>query len=291
MIRLSPGASVESAKEALTTAAREAGNVIGAGGSGIDQFNGYLEWAVTQERRLANAYGSAAIDELLRTQRYWAIQTMSPADYGAALGRFIELELTDRIKRFEDEGKKLDEAGALWQDYPNGARLNAAVLDTNVLMGHATSLKSLDWSRMIDRRPHEPIGLATLSVVLDELDSLKTAPGTMTNVAGESYPRRSLAQRALNELNGTFPDGYRRTQLENTPPHEGPIVPKLFQVLVLDDLDHTRLPTADAEILDRALSLEPFTQSVTVVSYDTNLCFTARSLGLRAKLLNYDETL
>ncbi|GAA4150157.1 PIN domain-containing protein [Leifsonia shinshuensis] len=289
MIRLSPGASVESAKEALTTAARDAGNVIGAGGTGVDRFNGYLDWAVTQERRLANAYSGAAIDDLLRTRRYWAIQTLSPADYGSSLGRFIELELTDRIREFEAEVTKLNEAAALWQEHPNGSLLNCVVLDTNMIMGHATGLASLDWTRMIDRRPHEPIGLATLSVVIDELDSLKTASGNMTNVAGESYPRRSLAQRALNHLNKTFPDKHRRTQLEYTPADAGPIVPRLYQVLVLDDLDHTRLPTADAEILDRALTLEPFTQSVTVVSYDTNLIFTARSLGLEAKLLNHDE--
>ena len=55
-------------------------------------------------------------------------------------------------------------------------------------------------------------------------------------------------------------------------------------MLILDDLDHVRLPSADAEILDQALAIQPFARTVTVASYDSNLIFMARQLGLRAHL-------
>ncbi|MFE4950146.1 PIN domain-containing protein [Leifsonia sp. NPDC056665] len=295
MIRLKPGATVDSALAALGEAKREANNVIGAGYTFRDLFAKYLEWAVNQERRLANAYGPVQIEMLIQTRRYWTIQSIAPDSYGPALSSFIQLELNDRIRQFESTIAALQRSKSTWNvQWAEAAfpeQLHAVVVDTNVFMRHATTIADLDWPAIIGRRPHESIGLVTLSVVIDELDSLKTASGDMTNVGGKTYSRRSLAQRALNHINATFTSDASRVLLREASldPLKG-AVPALQQMLILDDLEHTRLPSADAEIIDQALGIQSFARSATVVSYDSNLVFMARQLELGAHLFTSEPT-
>ncbi len=51
---------------------------------------------------------------------------------------------------------------------------------------------------------------------------------------------------------------------------------------MLEDLDHARLPGNDAEIIDSALRLRPYTADVAVATYDRSMLFRARNAGLKA---------
>jgi len=289
-----PRVDPKAAVDVLVNAAREAGNVLGAGGPAIDLYNGYLAWATAQERLLAGAFSERDVERLLTTRRYWTIQNLDPVAYGASLSSFIALELNARIAAFDAEKRTLERDISLW-NVPStfsafAEHLHAVVVDTNVLMHHRGDLAGLDWSAICDSHPSQSIAITVPAVVVAELDDLKHSNGKMT-IGGVAHERRWLATLALGWLDRTFPDDDQRTLIRPAAVGDDGPITQLYAVLLSDPLGHVALPKADSEIIENALRLTGLAKSVTLASYDSHMIFTARHLGLRAhKLSGPSET-
>ncbi len=286
-VSLNEGTNPTAAVQVLSNAAMQAGNVLGTSASAIDLFNHYLAWATTQERSLANMFPQREVERLLTTRRYWTIQTMDPIAYGAALRDLIHLEVNARVTAFNAAKEALESEIAVWNPAATESsfseQLHAVVVDTNVLMRSKGAPTTTDWSALAGTRPTQSLAITIPAVVIEELDDLKHSNGKMT-FDGESHDRRWLATLALRWLQNLFPsDGQRAVIREAAMGAAGPI-PQLYAVLMFDPLDHISLPKPDSEIIDTALRLQPFAKSVSLVSYDAHMIFTARHLGLRASM-------
>ncbi|MFF1571371.1 PIN domain-containing protein [Leifsonia sp. NPDC058292] len=286
-VELTEGTDPADAVQLLSDAAREAGNVLGAGGAPVDTFNRYLAWAAAQERLLGNLLTQREIERLLTTRRYWAIQAMDPIAYGATMSDLIALEVNGRIAAFNSAKADLEGEIGIWHvqsvDSTFPEDLHAVVVDTNVLMRSKGKLADADWPALSGTHPTQSIAITIPAVVVEELDDLKHSNGKMT-VDGEAHDRKWLATLALGWLQRTFPSDERRTLIREATIGESGAIPRLYAVLMSEPLDHVALPKADSEIIDTAFRLRPLAKSVTLVSYDTHMVFAARHLGLRAAL-------
>ncbi len=259
--------------------------MLGAGGTAIDMFNGYLAWAVAQERMLAGSFPDREVERLLTTRRYWTIQNMDPIAYGASLTALITLELNARMEALEHGRAALENEIAVWNvsstpgTFPE--HLHAVVVDTNVLMRHKGELTGLDWPAIAGTHPTQSIAITVPTVVVAELDDLKHSNGKMT-FGGVAHDRRWLATLALGWLERAFPGVDRRALLRDAAIGDNGPIPQLYAVLQSDPLDHVGLAKADSEIIDNALRLTALAKSVTLASYDNHMIFTARHQGLRA---------
>ncbi len=291
MIRLRSGTDPGAAVKLLADAAREAGNVLGAGGSAVDLTVRYLSWTAAQERMFTGAFSRPDIERLLTTRRYWAIQATDSAST-PFLAAFVTLEVNARIEDFLHEKDALERNVAIWK-VPStqsafAEHLHAIVVDTNVLMQHAGGVLELDLATIADTYPTQSIAITIPAVVVEELDVLKHANGKMT-FGGVAHERRWLATLALGWLDRIFPAEERRVHLHRAVAVAG-VVPPLYAVLLSDEPGHTPLNKADAEIIDSALQLGSFAKTVTLASYDSHMIFAARHLGVRAhKLLEVPE--
>lgn len=250
MVSLRGGANPAAAAQVLANAAREAGNVLGAGGPAIDLFNGYLAWAAGQERLLAGAFLEPEIERLLTTRRYWTIQNMDPIAYGSSLSSFIALELNARVAALEAERLALEREIAVW-NVPStfsafAEHLHAVVVDTNVLMHHRGELLGLDWPKIADTHPTQSIAITVPAVVVAELDDLKHSNGKMT-IGGVAHDRRWLATLALGWLDRTFPDVDQRTLLRPARTGDSGPITQLYAVLLSEPLGHIPLPNNPGE--------------------------------------------
>jgi len=144
-------------------------------------------------------------------------------------------------------------------------------------MLHAEHLKELNWPTTIGTREGRPLALVIPQAVVGELDRLKRSNGAM-KIGGESVSQRSLARRALAVLTGAFPRNTTSHELGDATAGGRP----LHLMLQLDDLSHQPLADTDAEIIDRALSLRPYGESLTLVTGDASMRFRAEHAGLRA---------
>jgi hypothetical protein len=285
MLNLRTGAGLAQSIDVLNEAARSGRDVVGAGGGGVALFNRYLEWASRQERMLASLVTRDELERILATKRYWTIQSLDPIAYGPALTDLITLEVNARVDEFEVEVSLLEAERDLWnvasQASTFGDHLHAVVVDTNVLMTHRTKLEQADWSAIAGKHRLQSIGIAIPSIVVDELDNLKHTNGKMM-IDGVNHERRWLATQALGWLEGAFPGVEQRVLLRRAAMTGASPLPELYAVLTSEPLSHIRLPKADSEIISRALALVPIAKSVTIASYDTNMIFAARRLGLHA---------
>lgn len=285
MVSLRPGVNPSQAARVLADAAREAGNVLGAGGPPIGLFNGYLAWAVAQERMLAGSFPDREVERLLTTRRYWTIQNMDPIAYGASLTALITLELNARMAALERGKVALERDVAVWNvpstpgTFPE--HLHAVVVDTNVLMRHKGEMTELDWPEIAGTHPAQSIAITVPAVVVAELDDLKHSHGKMT-FGGVAHDRRWLATLALGWLERVFPGVERRALIRQAEMGDDGPITQLYAVLQSDPLDHIGLAKVDSEIIDNALRLTALAKSVTLASYDSHMIFTARHLGLRA---------
>jgi len=83
VIALRSAADVNTAIRQLRLTAQEAANVAGgsAGRSPIQIVDHYLVWAENAERMLPNVLDVDLVDDLVHTQRYWALRTARGASH------------------------------------------------------------------------------------------------------------------------------------------------------------------------------------------------------------------
>jgi hypothetical protein len=287
VVQLLPGTTAATAIAVLEEASRTAKNILGVGGSPIEKLNAYRPWSSQQIRALSEQLTPAAIDQVIATPRYWVLQSIDPVAYGApALTDLIDLELNACINALESavDGvrARLGDWGRFgWRPDSGQPGNPAIILDTNVLLQHVHELLTIDWNAGVSVRRGVSLSLGVPMTVVEELDRLKLSTGTM-RIDGEDVPRRTLAKRALNWLDETFPDRHFSNLIRSGAIVDGQPTSDLHAVLMVDDLRRDRLARPDLDILDDAIGLRPFVASVAVATYDRALTFRARSLELDA---------
>lgn len=284
MVSLRPDASVQNAIGHLDALANKAHTILGSASDAVGAFNAYLSWSVEAMRTLRTVLDAESVISLLETTGFRLIHAADPGAYShAALGQLVRTELDAQVRTL-DEVKKSLRAELLRWEFRGAMTLEPSVhigvLDTNVLMLHGQHLPERDWNGLLDVRVGQPIVLVIPQAVIRELDRLKRANGKM-RVGGKEYEQRDLARRALRTINHAFPEQQTTYGLRERAT-TGEVVSILRLVLQLDDLRHEALPDADAEIIDRALSLVPFGKSVTLLTGDTSMRFRAEHAGLHA---------
>ena len=271
------------AAKLLLDAGAAAGNVMGAGSPLVDRFNAYQEWAVNAERLLASVLTPAELARLLQTQRYWALHT-GTVTWNGALATQLTVELVGRQDELKAAGEAIKSELGKWAYSGNGfpaRRRHALVLDTNVLEMLGASLGDFPWSQ----RASLSEGAVTLvipSVVREELDKHKLSDNR-PRINGVQFELRKQARDALRVIGALFPGRDDRARLESATVHP------IDVYLPVDELTRVRFPIADNEIVADALELLPYAESVTLVSYDTNISLTAARYGLQTLRLRYED--
>lgn len=265
-IRLRPGASLAD----LARIAR--GQALGAqdamnrflGEHPKDYLATYLGWVDEASRMLGNHLQRTQLEELLHTRHYWALRQMDGGE--AWLTGQIKTEMNARSEALSELAYEAERLEAWWK-----VPATIVVLDSNVLL-HATEyFDELDWPRALDI--DSAIQLVIPMVVVDQIDNLKRSKQLVRSRARQTANRLEacLSKRPRVPLSrsGTHIGGY------SIP---GPIT--TVEVLV-DPLDHSRLPDSDSEIVDRGLYLRELTgRTVLIATWDNLMRFRARGVGV-----------
>lgn len=225
------------------------------------------------------------MDELLTTQRHWLLLSLDTKSFGAPeIGELVDLEISERISALDVAAGEVRARAGAWSEWRglnlDGNPLPAIVLDTNVLLRHSHELIELPWNQGVEVFPHVPIVLGVPIAVVEELDKLRHKNDFMYT-GDERVPVRDLAGRALKELDRIFQSGYLSWRIRERRSQGDQLLSELHAALMVDDLAHARLPEPDAEIIDQALRLKPYTAKVALATYDRAMSFRAQAAGLK----------
>lgn len=270
---LLPGADLDNTRRILDDARRSAISNRNERNPEALLFR-YLDWARTYASMLNDSIKPTQIRELLLTPTYWALLTSTAAGSGITLPA-VYAEYDSRAKVLEAGIKYLDGERSRWS-FGFGP---IVVLDTGIFIEHEHDfpgcLASIE-QRVSPLSPgHKleqglPVQFVIPLQVIDELDKTK---------ADRS---RGRARVALARLNETFISPKDPATIDGL--RNGSAVH-----LLMDDLDHARLPEEDSEIVDRALYLAAISSgshhSVGVACMDTGMDLRVRVAGLRSYLI------
>lgn len=188
----------------------------------------------------------------------------------AVLAAVVDLEIDDRIAAL---GFARDRFGRTRLDLTGPTGNLLVVADTNIYLNRPDENESFDalpWADLVEDYTR-PILLLVPMVVVDEFDKLK-----------RSRDQRGRARRAGRWLAEIF-DNPQDTVLLQPPSIRAAGVSCR---LVLDDLDHERLPTNDAELIDVAATIQSVAgREVHLVTSDTGMALRARATSLTVHLL------
>jgi len=259
--KLHAATSPKTAVDKLNWAHTEAGNLRGRNLQGSDLLVEYLKWATEATRQLGPCLHPTEINRLIYTQRYWSLQTISQAA-APTITTLVFGELDQRVTALSEAKDELTRAYIVW-----GARDHVVVLDTSALI-HGPFIGELNLAAHCDL-PGSADLLVPL-VVLDELDGLKESNKEHT---------RTRARRTLNWFAHNIDGDTHRRHNENGD--------DITVHLLNEDLDHTRLPIADNEIIDQAVTISLATgrTSFTLYTNDFGQAHRARRSGLRTKIV------
>jgi PIN domain len=265
-IRLRPGASLaalaQTAREQATAAENAMNTFIGKHPK--EYLAAYLGWVNEASRMLGNDLHRTQFEELLHTRHYWALRQMDGGE--AWLTGQIKTEMNAQIEALNELADEADRLQALWN-----VLATIVVPDTNILLHTTEYFDELDWSQALDI--DSAIQLVIPMVVVDQIDSLKRS----------KQPVRSRARQTANRLEACLSKRpravlSRRERQIGIYSAPGPIT--TVEVL-MDPLDHSRLPDSDSEIVDRALYLQELTgHPVLIATWDNLMRFRARGVGV-----------
>ena len=260
-IRLRPGGSLSVLEPALREQADAANSVVTSfvGGHPRDYLDRYLAWVNQAWRGLEYQLRHTQLEELLHTRHYWALRQMDGSQ--AWLTGQIKVELNSRREALVELADRAKTLALRW----GVASGMIVVPDTNVLLHSTQYFDELDWrtALQIVATAHLVIPLA----VVDQIDNLKRSKQQVRSRARQTAKRIEtiLGSRPLERVVLRTDDGAMTT----------------VEVL-LDPLDHERLPDSDSEIVDRAAYLaELAVTPVYVATFDNLMRFRAAAAGLR----------
>ncbi|MFB7672307.1 PIN domain-containing protein [Kitasatospora purpeofusca] len=267
-LALHPGANRDNALQALRTVSTKVENLhTGFRGDATQLVLAYLEWANETVAQLTNQVSDRDIERLVFTRRYEHLLA-NAAHFGPGhLERFtnslVRLELQQRRAAFEEAVSTLQSAIKRRVH----ADLNV-LFDTSVFIHHPAKLEAIDWATLMGHR--ERVNLLVPMIVIDELDKLKEA---------SKREARWRARYTLAVIDRLFPTGNEPfVVLQQTEP--GAQQTAVAVEILYDPPQHARLPSADDEIIDRALAMQPLVGRVRLFTYDTGQSTRARKAGL-----------
>lgn len=280
MLTLLPGTSPSHAADLMEGVARQLRDLQGCYEDSIALHTEYVHWAGHQMRRLTSVMSTGELDRLVTTPWHWAISGMDLSKSKRSIRPAVDAQINETLRRLDEEAGDIRTELARWD---NGEAA-AAVLDTNTLTAYPDSLAELDWNTILDQRPPTPIVLALPLKVIDELDKLKLSNARPDSNAGDAKdnkprPLREKAQSALKWIESTLVDPSDVVHL-GTVNHAGDVQSPLRLALIRQDPRRIPLADADAEIMDRALSLVGYASTVRLVTFDTGMILRARAAGL-----------
>lgn len=285
MVSLRPTSSAQNAIGHIDALLSKATAVRGSSVHPLDAFKAYLAWSIEALRSLSAVLDGEDVISVLQTTGFRLIHAANSGTYpSGVLGELVAYELDEQIRVLTALKMSLRSDMERWEF--QGAltlapTLHIGVVDTNVLMLFSEDLHARDWNEPLDVRRGEKIAIVIPEAVVRELDTLKRSTGTM-NVDGQKVERRTLARRALRAINTAFPGRDTTCVLRGSRDAEHTVVSSVKLILHLNNLRHPALPDADAEIIDRALALEPWGKSVSLLTGDSSMRFRAQHAGLRA---------
>lgn len=263
-----PGVTGEMLSQQLAHVIDDAANVAGRGGTADEVLRNYLTWASESYRMLNQVMRPADIRRLVLTERYWA--TLSTNVEPKLIQSTLLEEARYRATALEREKTELDRYMTMWRtDRVHSAEVAYVVPDTNLFLHHPQTYRDLDWHDLLRNtvRSMANIRVVVPILIIEELDNHKR---------DQTRTRARLALKSIYDDFATSIEGSRTF----APAQE--LKGEVSMQILLDPVDHVRLPSADQELVDRALALQSLLgHPVDFVSYDTAACFRAMSAGLR----------
>ncbi len=246
-------------------------------GSVVDIYNSYLSWCSDTIHVLSSCVVPKSIEELVLTKRHWILQSLVVSVVGP-VRLLVQSELADRITSFDSAITELESARNRWSG-PG----SYYVLDSSVYLESPFKLEEPEFVASFSKDQKRPAQIVLPIVVIDELDRRK--------YSGSDDHRRWRARYTLAVLNRVLAEDVRKPGLLRTGGEvlRGTPVDQVTLEIAFDSLDHLRLPSNDAEIIDRTLSyVFAATSNVVLVTYDTAMATMALSQGLRVVKLSID---
>lgn len=284
MVQLRPDTTAHAAIRALSRASDTAPEVLREAAGPGGALKRYRAWAVGHIRAFRAHFTPRSIEQLLITDRHKLLLSLDASTYGD-VGELIQLELDERVDDIEVAIRQLEaeiQRWSVWGSGEEGSLKHAGVvLDTNVVLEHASVIAEIDWHGLAGARAASTVILGIPLRVVEELDVLKRSPGEMV-IGGRRISRRTLARKALIWLESTFSQPNDLRTLREGGLVDGQPTGDLYAVLMGDDVRVDRPAQADLDILDQAVALQPFTSQVAVATNDRAMRFRARSMGLHA---------
>ncbi|MEV7770501.1 PIN domain-containing protein [Kitasatospora sp. NPDC086791] len=243
----------------------------------------YLEWANDAVGRLAGQIADRDLDKLILTSRHAQILAnvaiLASPDAVRFANGLVNLELRQRTDDLNEAAQALEAAARRRQQAGRNI-----VFDTGMFLNHPDKFDQIDY-RALTNIFDEPVNLVVPMVVIDELDNLKQhnkqqvrwRAGYSLAVLDRLFSsgRPSVAVLRDLDLSEAAAGGLPRS--------------KVTVELLFDQPGHIRLPIADDEIVDQALTLQALAgEEVTLFTYDTGQSMRARNAGLTAKKLRLE---
>ncbi|WP_438354753.1 PIN domain-containing protein [Microbacterium sp. CJ88] len=266
MVRLISGVRAQQAAQHLWTAKSAGEDLLGSEQSFRAPVTSYVEWVYQHAEVLRSVIEIEDVQDLFFTADFDRAQ-VAPDLSQRATHDAVAHAIRMTVQRLDDARQSLEKATGIWRNRAT------VVLDTNVLLQHIQELADIPWAKALDWDRDQPIALGIPLVVVAELDGLKASNASHVAADGTKTPLRTLARNALRTLSVWFAGPHVIHELHQD---------RLYAVLMMDDLRHVRLPSNDAEIVDRALQVRPFVRDLAVASDDVALRFQAAKLGLPA---------
>jgi len=266
VIPLRDSANTANAIETARNAGFDAGNKGNVAGFSTDRvLANYRDWAQQAERLLGNVFTRDAVDDLVRTQRFWTLQSATGEE--PLLISMVLAELAERRQAMEDLVTQLCKVHARWCQ---AGFDSIAVADTNMFLRAEAPFEEVDWLGTVGG---SALRLVLPIAVVHELDRLKRQGNNTT---------QSMARQSLRWLYQNLPrDPAGRTgELAAAPGvtvevfvHDGP----------------TRSPDVDALTIDVARWLGIVSDvPVKLVTRDLGMRLRAQTIGVHAVQLPDD---
>jgi hypothetical protein len=285
-----PGTNRDTLLKTLREVHQLAEDVHNAGHPPYIRLLEYLRWANKAARLLLTQISPADLDTLVLTRGHEmlvggisdlsAVVANDPQRTGGVVGDLVDLELSERIAALNEAVEDLAQLLTRWDDH-----IRYVLPDSSFYIHHPRKVEDADFADLLGLSPSEPVCLLFPMAVIDELDALKESKNPRVRW------RSGYTLAALERILSDSGRGTLRPVDMSTLPATGTFRAETTVEVLFDRPGHLRLPNADDEIIDRALSAHALTgrHGVTLLTYDTGQATRARTTGLHVLKLAGDQ--